>query len=130
MPRKRRFRKRRGSPWTSESSKRANKARWDAVNRERDEEEPRRLFEMALADSINLPRRPGDPTHGVQITDFATGEVFRWVAEIGPRRDQVVFRAHSGARSKPSGWTWFLDHLRPYLCGNKLPRSKFQVHQG
>lgn len=106
----------------SERQRRRAHIRWKRDRERRDAEEPLRRHEQALADSINLPRHPGDPTHAVQITDLTTGEVFRWVAMIGPRRDQVVFRSHSGTTSKPAGWTWFLDHLRPYLCGRKLPR--------
>ena len=47
MARKRRIRKSRGTHWTSESSVRANKARWDADRERRDADMPERLREIA-----------------------------------------------------------------------------------
>jgi hypothetical protein len=119
MPRYRRIRKRRGTAWTSESSKRANKARWDADRARRDAEMPARIRELEEIEIQNLPRRQGDQLGCLQWTDFRTGKVRRWTVRIGNRIDRVTLEAPGGKRTGSHGWTWVMDHLRGYLCGNK-----------
>ena len=120
MPRNRRIRKRRGTQWTSESSERANKARWDAERARRDAEMPDRIREIAEIEAVNLPRRQGDAIGCLQWTDYRTGKITKRIIEIGSRRDQIVVRQPDGTRSRSHGWTWFLDHLRNAICQHKI----------
>ena len=120
MPRYRRIRKRRGTQWTSESSARANKTRWDTERARRDAEMPERIREIAEIEAVNLPRRQGDALGCLQWTDFRTGRVTRRIVEIGERSDKIVIRKPDGTRSKSHGWTWFLDHFRKAICQNKI----------
>ena len=115
MQRKRHIRKRRGTSWTSESSARANKVRWDADRARRDADEPARLAELAA----NPPLVPGTPIGSLTWHDHLTGRVRRWTVLLGERRDQVVLRAPDGRTSASRGWTWVLDHLRGHLAGTK-----------
>ena len=119
MARKRYIRKSRGTHWTSESSSRANKARWDADRQRRDADMPARLREMAEWDAQNLPRKQGDPLGALQWTDFRTGKVRRWTVRIGTRRDQITLESPDGRKTDSHGWSWALDHLRGFLAGTK-----------
>ena len=119
MPRYRRIRKRRGSAWTSESSKRANKARWDADRARRDAEMPDRIREMQEIEIQNMPRRQGDALGALQWHDFRSGRVHRWTVCIGDRADRITLRHPDGRATGSHGWTWVMDHLRGFLCGRK-----------
>lgn len=119
MPRKHYIRKKRGSPWNSESSRRANAARWARDRARRDTEEPERVLQLAEIDAVNLPRCQGDPIGLLQWTDFRTGKIRRWTIRIGKRRDQITIHAPDGRSSGHHGWTWVLNHLRGYLAGTK-----------
>lgn len=95
----------------------ASQASQRAARESRAREAAPLLAETAL---LNLPRCRGDALGCLQWTDFRTGDVRRWVVEIGERRDQVVLRAPDGRRTGSHGWTWVMDHLRGWLCGNKM----------
>lgn len=120
MPRYKRIRKKRGTCWDSESSKKANAARWAADRARRDDEEPDRIRELAEIAAINLPRRQGDALGCLQWTDFRSGKVRRWTVRIGDRADRITLEAPDGRRTRSHGWTWVLDHLRGYLCGGRI----------
>ena len=120
MPRNRRIRKKRGTSWNSESSKLANKARWDACREERDAETKGRLREIEEWNVINLPRKQGDALGCLQWTDFRTGKVRRWTIKIGDRIDRVTMHAADGRGTGSHGWTWVMDHLRGFLAGSKI----------
>ena len=119
IARNRRIRKTRGTHWTSESSARANKVRWDADAARRDSEMPERLRELAEIDAQNLPRKPGDPLGSLRWTDFRTGKVRRWTVRIGDRCDRITLESPDGRKTASHGWTWALDHLRGFLAGTK-----------
>lgn len=119
VPRYRPIRKSRGNPWNSESSARANKARWDRDRERRDAEQPQRIRELAEIAAANLPHRSGDILGTLQWTDAATGRVRRWTIRIGDRIDQVTASTSDGRRSRSMGWTRLLDALRGYLAGRK-----------
>jgi len=119
MPRYRRIRKRRGTCWTSESSKRANKVRWDADRESRDAEMPEIAAYLAEIETQNLPRKQGDPLGCLQWTDFRTGKVRRWTVRIGDRIDRVTLHIPNEKPTPSHGWTWVMDHLRGYLAGRK-----------
>ena len=119
MSRYRKIRKSRGTHWTSESSIRANKVRWDAENARRDSEMPERLREMAEIKTLNFPRNQGDALGCLQWHDFSTGKVRRWTVRIGDRRDRITLHSPDGRGTGSHGWTWVLNHLRAYLCGAK-----------
>lgn len=119
MPRYRRIRKKRGTQWNSESSAKANKARWDADRVRRDAEMAERIREIEEREVMNLPRRRGDPIGCLQWTDFSAGKVRRWVVRIGDRIDRVTIESPGGKPTRSHGWTWVMDHLRGYLCGTK-----------
>jgi hypothetical protein len=114
LPRKRMIRKKRGRGWTSESSVKANRARWDADRLRRDLEEPEREREMAERRALNLPSDPGDVLGALQWTD-ATGRVRRWVVRIGDRADRITLEIPGGERTGSHGWTWALNKLRKHL---------------
>ena len=113
MPRNHRIRKRHGTPWTSESSARANKARWDRSRAERMDDEAERLLELAAFPPVTK----GDPIGCLQYHDFLTGRVRRWTVMLGDRRDRVVLRAPDGRTTRNHGWAWVCDRLRRHLCG-------------
>jgi hypothetical protein len=119
MTRYRKFRKRRGSPWDSESSRRANKIRWAADRARRDAEEPALIQAMKEIEIENLPRRRGDALGCLQWTCFRSGRVRRWVVRIGDRADRVTIHAPDGRGTPSHGWTWVMDHLRGFLAGTK-----------
>lgn len=119
MTRKRHIRKRRGTPWTSATSRRANAARWAADRARRDAEEPARLRELAEIEAINLPRRPGDVIGCLQWTDYGTGRVRRWTVRRGDRSDRMTVHSPDGRATRSHGWTWILNHLRGFLAGTK-----------
>lgn len=119
MPRYRSIRKRRGNQWTSETSARANKARWDADRARRDAEAPEIARHLEEIEVENLPRRQGDALGCLQWQDFRTGKVRRWVVRIGARIDQVTLEVPGGKPTLSHGWTWVMDHLRGYLAGRK-----------
>ena len=120
MARKRYIRKSRGTHWTSESSVRANKARWDADRQRRDADMPERLREIAEWDVQNLPRKQGDPLGSLQWADFRTGKVRRWTVRIGDRIDRITLESPDGRKTASHGWSWALDHLRGFLAGRKF----------
>ena len=120
MPRYHRFRKKRGTSWTPESSKRANKARWNADRERRDAEASERIREMMIEAIENLPNYEGAPTHIFQIQNLATGKVDRWLMRRGNRIDQVTMESMNGKRTGSHGWTWIMDHLRGFLAGTKI----------
>lgn len=119
MARKYRIRKKSRNRWTSESSKRANQARWDADRNRRDAEMPERIREIEEIEIQNLPRKRGDALGCLQWTDFRTGQVRRWVVRIGDRRDRITLESPDGRKTQSHGWTWALDHLRGFLVGRK-----------
>ncbi len=119
MIRNRRIRKRRGTSWNSESSKLANKVRWDNDRARRDELMPERIREMEEIEALNFPRNQGDALGCLQYTDFRTGKIRRWVVKIGDRSDRVTLHAPCGKHTKSHGWTWIMNHLRGYLAGTK-----------
>jgi hypothetical protein len=119
MPKRRYIRKRRGTAWTSESSKRANKARWDQDRARRDAEEPERLAEIAYWKSLGLPCREGDTLGCLQSHNFASGKVHRWTIKIGDRSDRVTMHAPDGRSTGSHGWTWVMERLRGHLSGNR-----------
>jgi hypothetical protein len=119
MARNRRIRKRRGTSWTSESSKRANKARWDADRERRDAEMPERIRELAEIETLNFPRKQGDAIGCLEWRDFRTGKVRRWVVRIGDRRDRMTMETPDGRKTQSHGWTYLLNHLRGFLAGTK-----------
>lgn len=120
LRRKRRIRKKRGTSWTSESSARANKARWDAERARRDAEMPERILEQQEIEIRNLPRKQGDAVGCLQYHDFATGKITRWVVEIGDRTDRRVLRTPDGRRSKSHGWAFLFRCVRMVILGNFL----------
>ena len=119
LARNRRIRKRRGSCWTTESSRRANACRWRIDNEQRQAGEAERVRELAEMEVENLPRAEGDALGCLAWTDFRTGRVRRWVVRIGARVDQVTVEDGAGRRTGSHGWTWVLDHLRGFLAGRK-----------
>jgi hypothetical protein len=104
---------------TSERGRRMSNARWAADRERRDAEEPERVREIAEIDAINLPRKKGDVLGCLQWTDARTGKIRRWIIRIGDRSDRITAELPGMKPSKPHGWTWALNHLRPFLCGNK-----------
>lgn len=94
-------------------------ARWKIDRARRDAEMPERIRAMAEIDAENLPRREGDAIGSLQWTDFRTGKVRRWTVKIGDRMDRVTLHSPDGRSTKPSGWTWVMDHLRGFLAGTK-----------
>lgn len=119
MTRKRHIRKKRGKAWTTETSATANRVRWDADRNRRDAELPARLREIAEWDVQNLPRKQGDALGCLQWTDFRTGKVRRWTVRIGVRIDQITLESPDRRKTKSTGWTWALTHLRGFLAGTK-----------
>ena len=113
MARKHYIRKNRGRAWNSESSRRANEARWERDRARRAAEAPARERELAIIEAENLPRRQGDPVGFLQYTDLATGQVRRWTLRIGDRRDRFTVTLHKdGRRSASHGLTFIFDSLR------------------
>ena len=91
-----------------------------AVQREkRDADLAERVRELAEIEVQNLPRKQGDALGLHQWTDFATGQTRRWIVRIGDRADRITLESPQGKRTGSHGWTWALDHLRGFLCGNK-----------
>jgi hypothetical protein len=80
---------------------------------------PDRIREMAEWDVQNLPRKRGDALGTLQWHDFRSGKVRRWVVRIGDRIDQITLETPDGRKTKSTGWSWALDHLRGFLCGTK-----------
>ena len=78
-----------------------------------------RIREMAEIEVQNLPSNQGDPIGCLQWHDFRTGKVRRWAVRIGDRIDRITLHSPDGRRTKPSGWTWVMDHLRGHLAGTK-----------
>lgn len=117
MPRNRWQHKRR---LASEKASKMGIASQKAQRERREADAPERLRELAEIEVMNLPRNPGDAFGCLQWTDFRTGQVRRWVAVIGTRRDQVILRAPDGRETGSHGWAWALNHLRGYLCGRKI----------
>jgi hypothetical protein len=119
MARNRRIRKSRGTHWTSESSARANKARWDADRARRNAKMSEKIRQLAEYDVWNYPRKQGDAIGSLQWTDFRTGKVRRWTAKIGDRSDRITLHSPDGRKTGSHGWTWAMDHLRGFLAGTK-----------
>jgi hypothetical protein len=91
------------------------------VQRERREAEmPERIRELAEIEIMNLPRKQGDALGSLQWTDFRTGKVRRWTFRIGDRADRITMHSSDGRATTSRGWTWILNHLRPYLAGRKV----------
>lgn len=80
---------------------------------------PAYLRDLAEIEIMNLPRKRGDILGCLQWTDARTGSVRRWIIRIGDRIDRVTMESMDGRRTQSHGWTWILDHLRPYLAGRK-----------
>lgn len=116
MPRYRPLRKRRGTSFTSESSLRANRARWSA-------DRARRLAELSPDDlrdlEANPPLEEGSAIGVLEYRDLCTGRIRRWTVRRGDRVDRVFLVSSDGRRTGSHGWSWILDHLRGYLCGRK-----------
>ena len=119
MARKSYIRKSRGRGWTSESSARANKARWEADRARREAERPQRIREIAEIHAENLPHKQGDMIGVLQWTCSRTGKVRRWTIRIGSRIDQITATTADGRKSNSMGWTRLLNSLRAYLAGTK-----------
>ena len=115
MTRKRFIRRRRVNRWNSESSKRANKARWDAERARVDAGVADRIRELEEIETINLPRRQGDALGCLQWHDFREGKVRKWTIRIGDRADRITVESPGGSGSRSHGWTWFLTQLRKHL---------------
>ena len=115
MTRKRFIRRHHVNRWNTESSRRANRARWDAENARREAEMPARIRELAEIEINNLPRRQGDALGCLQWMDFRSGKVRKWVIRIGDRSDRITIESPGGTPSKSHGWTWFLAQLRKHL---------------
>jgi hypothetical protein len=111
-----RIRKRRGTAWTSDSSKRANKARWAADRARRDAEEPGRLRDLAAQHAAHPPITEGSILGAFEYRDHLTGKVRRWVVIRGNRADRIRLRFHDGRTTTDCGWTKALDNLRPHLA--------------
>jgi hypothetical protein len=116
MTRKPFIRKRRGTSWNTESSLRANQARWSADRARREAEVSEQLSEMAEVAARNLPRAQGDAIGCLQWTDYRTGQVRRWVVRIGDRIDRMTFGSPGEQTTKSHGWTWFFTKLREKIC--------------
>ena len=99
----------------SDKGRKMARARWDADRKRRDAEEPARLREML----DRIPSGPGDCVGCLQYRDHRSGTVKRWrvIATRDPRR--VILQAPDGRQTQAHGWTWHLNHLRPYLAGRK-----------
>ena len=78
-----------------------------------------RILELAEYDVWNLPRKQGDALGSLQWTDFRTGKVRRWTVRIGDRIDRITLHFPDGRKTRSSGWTWALNHLRGFLAGTK-----------
>jgi hypothetical protein len=115
MTRNRFIRKRSANRWNSESSRRANKARWDAENIRREAEMPARIRALAEIEIENLPRHKGDALGCLQWTDFRSGQVRKWVIRIGDRVDRITLESPGKKPTQSRGWTWFLTQLRKHL---------------
>ena len=116
-----RIRKPRANRWTSESSARANAARWAADRACRDAESPARMRELAEIAAENLPHLPGDPLGLFQFTDFRTGRVMRWTVLLGDRSDRVVLRSPDGRLTKSHGWSWIMTRFRKFFASRTSP---------
>ena len=103
----------------SERGKLMAAARWRADRARRDAEAQEIERYMAEIEAINLPRKQGDALGSLQWTDFATGKVRRWTVRIGDRTDRITLEM-GGKRTRSSGWTWALNHLRGFLAGRKF----------
>lgn len=84
-----------------------------AAQRARREAEmtPEILLDMAA----NPPPRPGDAIGAIQYSNFRTGKVTRWTVLRGSRVNNYALRTPDGRTSRPHGWGWILEHLRPIL---------------
>jgi hypothetical protein len=111
MSRNRFIRRTSANRWNSATSRRANKARWDADRARRDAEIPERIAEIREIEAINLPRNQGDMLGVLQWSCANTGKVRRWTIRIGDRRDRIKINEQNTSR----GWTWFLAKLRKHL---------------
>ena len=80
---------------------------------------PEYLRDLEEIEITNLPRKQGDPIGCLQWHDFRTGRVRRWTVRIGDRVDRITLHTPDGRRTKSSGWTWVMEHLRGFLCGSK-----------
>ena len=118
MTRNRFIRKRRGTSWTSESSKRANRARWEADRARRDDEESERIREMMEIRAMNYPHNPGDVLGILQWVDAYDGKVRRWVVRIGERRDQITLEFPGQDRSRSTGWSSGLVQIRKHIVNH------------
>ena len=76
---------------------------------------PERMRELAEIEATNLPRKQGDALGSLQWTDFATGQVRRWVVRIGARADQITLHSPDGRATESHGWDWTLTKLRKHL---------------
>jgi hypothetical protein len=96
-------------------------ARWAQHRARLDAAAPAIALDLAQTEAINLPRRQNDPIGSLQWHDFRTGKIHRWTVEIGDRADRLVLRSPDGRRTRSHGWTWILDHLRPFLANHRKP---------
>lgn len=88
-----------------------NEARWSEDRARRDEEEPARLLEMAIARIIGeRPIEKGQYVGTLQWADH-TGKVRRWTIRRGSRSGQIQIDGVDSPRTV----TWLLDRLRRHL---------------
>lgn len=99
----------------SERGKRMATARWKLDRARRDAEEPIILRELEEIEIQNFPRKQGDPIGSIQYRNFRTGKVTRWTVLRGDRVNNYQLRTPDGRKSKPHGFAWIMQKLRPLL---------------
>ena len=90
--------------------------RWELDRARRDEEEPRRIQELAAHPLI----KEGDAIGSLEFRDLRSGMVKRWVVLQGDRADRVKLRTPDGRTSGSHGWTRMLESLRGVFAGRKV----------
>jgi len=103
----------------SERGRRMANAKWAKDRAKREKEAPARRLEIMLAAIENLPSGEGDITHCLQITDFSTGKVRRWLLRRGHRINQTTLEKVGGKRTASMSGTRIMDKLRAFLFGEK-----------
>jgi hypothetical protein len=115
MSRNRFIRRTSANRWNSATSRRANKARWDADRARRDAEMPERIAEIQAIEMENLPRKSGDILGTFQWADARSGKVRRWVVRIGDRVDQITVEFAGDKPSESHGWAWLFTKIRKHI---------------